>query len=94
MACRRSCHWFNMPNIHFMCNMCGTMSKWTRDFIVATRTSSTAHTHKYTYQMYLITTERMREDQLSEGVNVKRCEQTKWFHLRLLLNYFSGSRLL
>lgn len=34
------------------------------------------------------------QDRLSEGVNAKRCEQTKWIHLRLLLNYFSGSRLL
>lgn len=29
---------FNMPNIHFVCNMWMVeMFKWTRDFIVATR---------------------------------------------------------
>lgn len=96
MACRRSCHWFNMPNIHFMCNMCATMSKWTRDFIVATRAHTTPCNKRRKRQrpnVSNVTSDDQNECRTlqSEGMNVKRCEQTKWIHLRLLLNYFSGS---
>lgn len=83
MACRRSCHWWNMPNIHFLYNMCSTMSKWTRDFIVA---------RMHGAHMQLITNGEKRDPARRRREQSRKNKmQTKWIHLRLLLNYFSGA---